>query len=424
MTECGLYRHRRGQIADMTLDPQALQEALHRALYHLYEPDRLRQTGIASLLGVANRVDSYSKLQGILIDAIGSLELPATDLVNTRQNELYELLYFRFVQQMPQQQVARQLGMSTRHLRRREHAAIELLAEQLWQHHNVSRTPAAMTVPGEGAVSSDANLDWVRDAPIEMPPDLSVALGETLALLAPLTKRYEVRISTRLQGDLPPLEVHAVALNQLLLALLTDAVHCASGGEVAISASQTNGRLAIVVRAQASQPVDVGCSPRDQANLDLAQRLARLSRGALEVQTTPMGFVAQVTLPTLGRHIVLVIDDNADTLELLRRYVTDSRYSLVTGRSPEAAFALAQEHRPAIIVLDVMMPQIDGWKLLGRLREHPALRGIPILVFTIVPQEEMALALGAAGYLKKPVTRRQFLEALDALLDLWEKAPH
>jgi len=64
-----------------------------------------------------------------------------------------------------------------------------------------------------------------------------------------------------------------------------------------------------------------------------------------------------------------------------------------------------------------MMPGMDGWSLLGRLHEHPATRPIPVLVCTIVAQEEMAIALGATGYLQKPVTRRGFLDALDALVD-------
>jgi CheY-like chemotaxis protein len=112
-----------------------------------------------------------------------------------------------------------------------------------------------------------------------------------------------------------------------------------------------------------------------------------------------------------------VIDDNADTLQLLRRYSAGSRYHLFTTQDPETALALAAQHRPEIIVLDVMMPGIDGWKVLTQLRQHPSTEQIPIVVCTILPQRETALSLGASGFVRKPVTRRSFLVALDDQLD-------
>ena len=59
---------------------------------------------------------------------------------------------------------------------------------------------------------------------------------------------------------------------------------------------------------------------------------------------------------------------------------------------------------------------IDGWEMLGRLREHPQLEGIPILVCTILPQDKLALTLGAAGFVSKPVNRESLLEALNRQL--------
>jgi CheY-like chemotaxis protein len=74
---------------------------------------------------------------------------------------------------------------------------------------------------------------------------------------------------------------------------------------------------------------------------------------------------------------------------------------------------LAEELFPKVIVLDVMMPQIDGWELLASLRQHPNTSHIPVVVCTILPQEDMALSLGASGFVRKPVTRHIFLAALD-----------
>ena len=71
---------------------------------------------------------------------------------------------------------------------------------------------------------------------------------------------------------------------------------------------------------------------------------------------------------------------------------------------------------PSIIVLDVMLPDMDGWELLAHLHEHPPTRSIPILVCSVVREEELALALGAKLYLSKPVRRQQFIQALDQAL--------
>jgi len=68
---------------------------------------------------------------------------------------------------------------------------------------------------------------------------------------------------------------------------------------------------------------------------------------------------------------------------------------------------------PQIIVLDVMMPQTDGWRVLSRLRQHPLTSNIPVIVCTILAQEALALSLGANAFLRKPVTRQAFLAALD-----------
>jgi CheY-like chemotaxis protein len=110
---------------------------------------------------------------------------------------------------------------------------------------------------------------------------------------------------------------------------------------------------------------------------------------------------------------VLVIDDNADTLQLLQRYDTGTRYRLVTTQDPEQVLNLVEQLRPQIIVLDVMMPQVDGWELLGRLRQHPITEHTRLIVCTILAQEELALSLGADAFISKPVQRQTFLATLD-----------
>ena len=79
---------------------------------------------------------------------------------------------------------------------------------------------------------------------------------------------------------------------------------------------------------------------------------------------------------------------------------------------------MADKISPQIIVLDVMMPHVDGWEILGRLRQHPVTGQIPIIVCTILAQEELALSLGASSFIRKPITRQAFLAALDHQIEL------
>ena len=129
-------------------------------------------------------------------------------------------------------------------------------------------------------------------------------------------------------------------------------------------------------------------------------------------------FGAEITLPVAEQASVLVVDDNVDTLQLFQRYLSGTRYRFAGAPDAKQALSLVEEIAPHIIVLDVMMPEVDGWKLLGHLREQPATRGVPVIVCTILPQESLAASLGAAAFIRKPITREQFLAALDQQYNL------
>ena len=133
-----------------------------------------------------------------------------------------------------------------------------------------------------------------------------------------------------------------------------------------------------------------------------------------------MGFPSKL----VERFPVLVIDDNADALQLLQRYASGTRYQVFGARDPEQAIRLAEQLLPQIIVLDVMMPKLDGWEVLGRLQHHPVTGHIPIVVCTILAQEELALSLGASAFLRKPVSRQAFLDALDRQVIRMVTKPH
>ena len=89
---------------------------------------------------------------------------------------------------------------------------------------------------------------------------------------------------------------------------------------------------------------------------------------------------------------------------------------MVPSTQGQRVFEIVEDFAPDVIVLDIMLPDVDGWELLALLHEHPVARSIPIIVCSVVREEDLALALGAALYLPKPVERQQFIRALDQVL--------
>jgi CheY-like chemotaxis protein len=123
----------------------------------------------------------------------------------------------------------------------------------------------------------------------------------------------------------------------------------------------------------------------------------------------------EVWLPTSPRQTVLVVDDNTDALELFQRYLGSCGYRVVTAQTARKALSLARRLQPHAIILDLMMPEQDGWDLMQVLLNQPETSHIPIIVCSVLKQKELALSLGATVFLDKPVTEQTLLAALAPL---------
>jgi signal transduction histidine kinase/CheY-like chemotaxis protein len=115
---------------------------------------------------------------------------------------------------------------------------------------------------------------------------------------------------------------------------------------------------------------------------------------------------------------ILVVDDDATARELISRYLQDEGFTVVSAANGVEALKLARELRPAAITLDVVMPDLSGWNVLSALKGDPELASIPVVMVTITDEKRRALALGATGYLMKPIERAE----LRKLLAPWRAA--
>jgi CheY-like chemotaxis protein len=220
------------------------------------------------------------------------------------------------------------------------------------------------------------------------------------------------------------LAVQPITARQALLSLLAVAIRRVPGGRIAVTSGATTTGIVLEIAAQSGQGLlapQINPQFKDEEHLDFIQTLIASSGGHLDIlppATPTRPVLARITLLSEQQMTVMVIDDNPDTLHLMERYVTDTCYRVVCVQEPLEAVSVAEELVPDMILLDVMMPGIDGWELLGRLRQHPKIGRIPMVVCTILPQEQLALALGATAFLRKPISRNEFLAVLDNQLDL------
>jgi CheY-like chemotaxis protein/anti-sigma regulatory factor (Ser/Thr protein kinase) len=100
---------------------------------------------------------------------------------------------------------------------------------------------------------------------------------------------------------------------------------------------------------------------------------------------------------------VLVVDDDAATRELLTRFLTREGFAVRTAGDGRSGLELARSLRPRAILLDVTMPRMDGWAVLRALKAEPELAAIPVIMVTMLDEQNLAFSLGATDYLQKPI---------------------
>jgi len=126
------------------------------------------------------------------------------------------------------------------------------------------------------------------------------------------------------------------------------------------------------------------------------------------------------------RKKILVVDDDADLVELIRFNRTQAGYAIGTASNGVDAIKKARSWQPDLIVLDIMMPELDGFAVCEILRRDPATAGIPIMMLTALSSElgRMAgLGSGASDFITKPFSPHLLAQKIDELLHKVSKAP-
>ncbi len=310
--------------------------------------------------------------------------------------------------------------------------------------------------------------------------DIETVLSNCILIVEPLVQSKRLTITQDIQPNLPPLSTDIVKVRQILVNLLSNAAKFTESGGISMKvAEQAGGMLSFAVKDsgigiaekdynkvfEEFQQVDTSNTRKYKGTglgLPIARKLARMLGGDLTLESTvgkgstfiltiparipqslldahaqpqppslkqPM-LVQKPVQPTLiplsppaapGQVQILSIDDDPDVIEILRQYLIPEGYSIVGALSGDEGIALAMSVKPALITLDIMMPQKDGWQVLRELKANPQTKDIPVIIHSIVDNKPLAMSLGAVDVMTKPTDPKRLLSLVQKFYQSGDK---
>jgi len=279
--------------------------------------------------------------------------------------------------------------------------------------------------------------------------DIQALVKEALSIVKPLADKNENIIEVICPADIGSFRSDQTKVKQCLLNLLSNANKFTSKGRLTLTvAREDNSRVCFCVSDtgvgmteeqlgrlfEAFSQTDVSTTKRfggTGLGLAITKHFCTMLGGDVTVESTPgagstfiiklphQGVVpgavespAPAAVTADGRTTVLVVDDDPTVRSLLAKTLEKEGYRVISARNGIEALALAREHRPQAITLDVLMPQMDGWRALKELKDDVELRDIPVIMVTVLNERGMAIPLGAADFVTKPVDRQRLAAIL------------
>jgi signal transduction histidine kinase/CheY-like chemotaxis protein len=275
--------------------------------------------------------------------------------------------------------------------------------------------------------------------------------GALRGMLRPLlSQNSSVSLIFEEAPDIPELCTDEAKVSQVLRNFISNALKFTERGEVRVSARTGHDETVVFSVADTG----IGIAPGDEARifeeweqvegklqktakgtglgLPLSRKLAQLLGGDVYVKSqlgvgstffasVPLlyqGATEAVYVPDVKRELdasklpVLVVEDNREALFIYDKYLKGTEFQVVPAQDVKEARRALQEFKPVAIVLDVLLQGEHSWQLLQDLKQNDDTRQIPVLVVTVVENENKALAMGATAFHAKPIDRNWLLEQL------------
>ena len=293
------------------------------------------------------------------------------------------------------------------------------------------------------------------------------ALDNGLTMIRERAGNHGIDLSLDVDPALDLIEADERKVKQVVFNLLSNAVKFTpDGGQVDVSARIVDGGVQVAVRDSG-----IGIAPEDQAHLfeefrqvgqserrqegtglglALVKRFVELHGGLITLEsevgagstftfTLPNALANSALegppvtpLPTTGSSIpladtpswqpngrqptVLVVEDDPRSVDLLQLYLSTDGFDVAVARDGATGLELARRLRPSCIVLDIVLPQLDGWDVLAHAKQDPSIQDIPIVVVSMLDERGKGFALGAAEYIVKPISSDMLRETIHRLV--------
>ncbi|MDM8540290.1 response regulator [Desulfococcaceae bacterium HSG9] len=281
---------------------------------------------------------------------------------------------------------------------------------------------------------------------------LETAIENIMDSLRPLAKDKALALHTEIASDLPKIQSDEKRIHQILLNLMGNGIKFTEKGEMAVLASRSDNNICVKVSDtgigiaeqdlssifEEFKQVDGSTSRRHEGTglgLAIAYKATLNLGGDLSVESQlGQGTTFTLTLPVTWqghnnraqtlysqqpsemikeRKTVLVVDDEPGALDLIAGYLFREGYNTMTATSGAEALRLAEEHQPFAITLDLIMPEMDGFEVLQRLKKNPKISAIPVIIVSVAEDHKTGLALGAVGHVTKPVIRDDLINEIN-----------
>ena len=231
--------------------------------------------------------------------------------------------------------------------------------------------------------------DWVQIA--VMDTGVGISLEQQKALFSKFTQANP-KVASKYGGT-----GLGLALSQNLCRVM--------GGDITVQSRLGQGSC-FTIHLPAVARIDVTEAGEDDALVAAAQdEMRERADGYAGLSENP--------LPSKPKRRILVVDDDRSFLELAERLLLKEGFSAICSNFPRSVRQLARTAQPDAILLDILMPDFDGWAVLESLKHDAATANIPVVILSIVDERKRALDAGAAAIVTKPVDRAELLRAID-----------
>ncbi len=392
----------------MTSYPEDFEENIRELLVNLYDYLKLIDNPVAQRLAAGSPGgDRAQTARQMVLAAIEDMKSEKDTQLTSRQNRLYNILLLRYVEEQPTSEVLGQLALSERQYYREHQRAIQTISRIVWDRHY-----ADAALEPEAPSTLIRELDYLQFAARNKAFDPTEVILSAIQATRVIAQQKGLALSLEESRDEIALHVALPVFRQFFILILNRLIESTDRG----------GMIEVALRAGASEPIiEVRGNkliPSYAAFLDALQtdaafrELKKRLNADLRASGDDKGRAGIILRFDREIHKILIVDDNPDTISLFKRYLANLPCQLLSAQDEKDAIAIARGTPLACIILDIMLPEKDGWQILQTCKSHPMTEDIPVLICSVLEMKDLAASLGADGYIKKPPSRDEFLAVL------------